>query len=662
MEVFYLGGWLALVVFFCALGMPAMVPGGPNGFVCVGVLVLPLGAYLEAARSRWLPGFLLYGCLGALALVLSAYSAGGGRAPSMGSGPNDLKLLLVSALFVLAGGVGCRGIAVFRHARIGPDVQVDPERCRVCGYLLYGLPEPRCPECGTPFRITAARIAFHGPTRGSPFPRKPGVNTLLGMPSQPEPIDPTDVERINQRVRAWASPEETVHPVRTGQVLIEQDALDGLTDQVRTRARGGRVLLVVDRTPIRRGGEDLKALIEVRLARAGPLEIRRLPVDAGASFHADLETAKQLATELSDCAALVSVGSGSITDVAKYARHLHVEQTGRDLPFVCFPTAASVTAYTSALAVLSIDGVKRTLPARAPDAVVCDLQTLADAPPSMTQAGFGDVLARSVSYGDWFLAHQLGMDEGFSQVPARLLETAERRMIDSAERVAACELDGIRVLTDAVLLAGMAMSLVSQTAPVSGWEHVISHCLDLTAAGDGRQPALHGAQVGVATLVSARAYERAWGDLDLDRLLSNAPAAHADHTIESAFGKCDPNGKLTAEVRRDYARKLTRWSAALPARRIFVQRARAGEFDEFLQENVRSSVQVADALRRARAPQRFAELGKPISESAALHAIQNAHLIRARFTLGDLLAQTGWLTESTGTALLDDLEAPRARN
>jgi glycerol-1-phosphate dehydrogenase [NAD(P)+] len=475
------------------------------------------------------------------------------------------------------------------------------------------------------------------------------------MPSQAEPIDPTDVERINQRVRAWASPDETVHPVRTRQVLIEQDALDGLTDEVRTRAPGGRVLLVVDRTPIKRGGEDLKALIEDRLARTGPLEIRRLPDEAGGSFHADLETAGQLAAELSHYAAVVSVGSGSITDVAKYARHLHVEQTGRDLPFVCFPTAASVTAYTSALAVLSIDGVKRTLPARAPDAVVCDLQTLADAPPIMTQAGFGDVLARSVSYGDWFLAHQLGMDEGFSQVPARLLETAERRMIESAERIAACELDGIRVLTDAVLLAGMAMSLVNQTAPVSGWEHVISHCLDLTAAGDGRRPALHGGQVGVATLVSARAYERAWGNLDLDRLLSDASAAHADHTIESAFGKHDPTGKLTAEVRRDYARKLTRWNAALPARRIFVDRARAGEFDEFLQENVRTSAQVADALRRARAPQRFADLDQPVPESTAFHTIQNAHLIRARFTFGDLLAQTGWLTDGSAAALMCEL-------
>ena len=51
---------------------------------------------------------------------------------------------------------------------------------------------------------------------------------------------------------------------------------------------------------------------------------------------------------------------------------------------VLVPTAASVTAFTSSLAVLLVDGVKRTRPSRFPDAVVCDLETLAAAPPAMT--------------------------------------------------------------------------------------------------------------------------------------------------------------------------------------------------------------------------------------------------------------------------------------
>jgi hypothetical protein len=29
--------------------------------------------------------------------------------------------------------------------------QAAPEYCEGCGYNLWGLPEPRCPECGRPF-------------------------------------------------------------------------------------------------------------------------------------------------------------------------------------------------------------------------------------------------------------------------------------------------------------------------------------------------------------------------------------------------------------------------------------------------------------------------------------------------------------------------------
>lgn len=39
---------------------------------------------------------------------------------------------------------------VFRSTRRA-RATYDPWKCARCGYLLYGLTEPRCPECGTPF-------------------------------------------------------------------------------------------------------------------------------------------------------------------------------------------------------------------------------------------------------------------------------------------------------------------------------------------------------------------------------------------------------------------------------------------------------------------------------------------------------------------------------
>jgi len=473
-----------------------------------------------------------------------------------------------------------------------------------------------------------------------------------------ERIDPTNIVDINERVRAWAGSGERLQPVRIDRVVIADDSIDALTDELRGMAAGKRVLVVVDPTPMRRGRDDLKPLLEEAMARVCEPDVRTLPEDPHGRFHADLEAARRLAGELNappgDFAAIVSIGSGSITDVAKYARHLHAEKTGRRVPFLCFPTAASVTAYTSALAVLTIAGVKRTLPALPPDIVICDLRTLAGAPRRMAQAGFGDVLARSVSYGDWYLANQLGMDDGFSLAPGRLLEHAEQEMLRAATGVATGDRAAVCAVMDALLLAGMAMSVVRQTAPLSGWEHAISHFLDLTAAGDGRKQALHGAQVGVATLVSARAYELAWHELDVEQLTSDRDETSFRKTLEQVFGRYDTNGALLAELWEDLAKKLVRRREAAGVRERFIVRKRAGEYDEFIGEAVRSVRAVENALREAGAPRRFCDLDEPIDVDSVTSAVRFAHLVRARFTFGDLLSECNWL-DGGAVAILKEL-------
>lgn len=58
-------------------------------------------------------------------------------------------------------GVACCFVAAVRHRRLDALAERDAHRCRKCGYLLYGLPEPRCPECGEPF--DPARLAGERP-------------------------------------------------------------------------------------------------------------------------------------------------------------------------------------------------------------------------------------------------------------------------------------------------------------------------------------------------------------------------------------------------------------------------------------------------------------------------------------------------------------------
>jgi len=481
------------------------------------------------------------------------------------------------------------------------------------------------------------------------------VGVYMAKPT--ERIDPTDIDGINERTQAWAAGGEAVLPIDIERIVIEADALAALADVVRWMSGGGQTLMVADHTPMSRRGDDLKALVEASLGRVAAVTVRLLPDDARVELHADLDVARQLAGELTGYRAVVAVGSGTITDLVKYARHLAVGKSAARLPLIFFPTAASVTAFTSAIAVLSADGVKRNFFSGLPEAIICDLRTLADAPSILTRAGFADVLARSVAYGDWYLAWQLGVSDGFSELAGRLLEPAEQRMIDVAEQVANAEPPGIRAVTEAVLLAGMAMTVVNETAPISGWEHVISHFLDMTADGDGRKMALHGAQVGVGTLIAARAYERTWDELALDRItaeLTDDDVKACRETIDELFLPYDPTGRTIAEIWRELDPKLARWRAARDSRARFVKRKRAGEFDAYLRSVVRTSEQVAGALRRAGAPQRFADLNEPIPHAAAHKAVRFAHLVRSRFTIGDLLSHTGWLDAGHAESLLDE--------
>jgi len=92
-------------------------------------------------------------------------------------------------------------------------------------------------------------------------------------------VDPVDVRGVNERIRSWAAPGETIRPIGVDRIVIDDDAIDALVDCVRSLSGGGRTLLVADHTPMVRAGEDLKGLLQDRLARAVPLTVRRLPDD-----------------------------------------------------------------------------------------------------------------------------------------------------------------------------------------------------------------------------------------------------------------------------------------------------------------------------------------------------------------------------------------------
>ncbi len=460
--------------------------------------------------------------------------------------------------------------------------------------------------------------------------------------------DPTNLDGLREALGA-SDPGGRLAPLGMKRIEIGPDVLDLLPEAVSELLGGGeRVVLVGDPTPIPREGEELKGLVERLLAETFLVE-RAVLGDPEHELHVDdaaLDEAEGAVTG-ADC--VVVVGSGTITDICKVA----TARTG-DTPLVVVQTAASVDGYFDDLSVVLKSGVKRTVPSRWPEVLLADLPTLVEAPAAMTAAGFGDAVSLYTGPADWYLASLVGMDDSYHPALVEMLMGHGRNFTDVAAGVGRREPEALGRLVRLLALRGISGGVAGTTAILSGTEHLISHMLDMHAGQHGLPLGVHGAQVGVATLIEAAAWEALFDELDPSKVDLDAcfPEPEAmESVVREAFAGLDPTGAVADECWSDYAKKLERWTK------------RRGEFEAFLndwperraelKEMVASPERLGGALTDAGAPARFGDLDPPVSPEVARWAVRNCHLMRNRFTVADLLFYLGWWDDAFVERLLE---------
>lgn len=224
-----------------------------------------------------------------------------------------------------------------------------------------------------------------------------------------------------------------------------------------------------------------------------------------------------------DAEAVIAVGAGTIHDMVRFACHV-----GRRR-FLSVPTAPSVDGFASVGAPLVIKGFKNTYPAMAPEAIFADLNVLCRAPREMIAAGFGDMLGKYTSLADWRLG-QLLTGEHYCPVCADITKQALEACIAHVEDIAAVRPEGIRVLTEALILSGISILLLGNSRPASGAEHHLSHFWEMRFLQEGRKALLHGAKVGAATVAISGLYQK------LARLLEETDAAKVAARLQSRPG------------------------------------------------------------------------------------------------------------------------------
>jgi glycerol-1-phosphate dehydrogenase [NAD(P)+] len=462
-------------------------------------------------------------------------------------------------------------------------------------------------------------------------------------------FDPGNLDQFKSQIRAIPGyPAGEDLPIRD--MVFESGALWRMPDLLlQAGIRPDQpISVVMDRTPMKREGRDLKKLILKLLKDEGwQVDVIWLEPDSTGQVHTDFSQINAVKARFQKNSAVLSVGSGTVTDIAKHAGYGYQQEQGIPLPFVVYQTANSVSAYTSNMAPTFVDGVKRTLPSRYPDVLICDLETLRDSPTAMTVAGVGDLLAAFGSYADWWLAYRLGLDKTYTEFAQTLMGPLDEIFMEQAEGLRKGSLESTAILAKLIALAGLAMSLSHATAPLSGYEHVISHVLDLVAEKKERPLAQHGTQVAMATLLTTAAYQVFFDEFEPAEVnLENCypTEAHMKGRIEAAFSSLDPTGRVAAECWSDYKVKLESWHAH---RTDFEAALRNWpDIQTQLHALVKRPEVASRILHAIASPVHFEGLTPTPTEAEVRFAFRNAPLIRHRFTLGDLLVFLNWDQET----------------
>lgn len=419
------------------------------------------------------------------------------------------------------------------------------------------------------------------------------------------------------------------------------------------------LLVVVDDFPLKRAGVELKPLIVAFLKQAGwnPVLCVLKPHD-DKPLHTDLVQIQNVQAKLAQGAAVLAIGSGTVTDVAKHACFMYEVEHGVHIPFVVMPTANSVSAYTSNTASVEVGGVKKTLHSRYLDALVCDIETLSSAPRTATVAGVGDLVVAFGSFADWFLAARVGHDKNYSDLPRLLIGPLDEIFLENAADVRDATPHGTELLAKLLALEGIAQSLAHTSAPFSGFEHSISHLLDMMVSKLGQKPILHGTQVALLTVLTTLAFQQFMDELDPAHLNPDEcfPSRVEMQTrIQRAFASLDPSGGIAQECWSEYQKKLDLWNAQRGTFETFLR-----EWNEIrgqLQTIVRPPELLVEILQRMDSPTLFAQVNPPMPEAQIRFAFENASLIRSRFTLGDLFIFLNWDMDRLWTRIWESARA-----
>ena len=274
-------------------------------------------------------------------------------------------------------------------------------------------------------------------------------------------------------------------------IAIESNAIAQLGDMVKGY---GRILLVADENTYAVAGEKTEKALTGKI-------LDKVIFSGKTVLIPNEEAIDRVMQNIDGIELIIGIGSGVIQDLCKYVSHT----TG--LPYYIVATAPSMDGYASTGAAMILGGMKVTVSAGVPAAIIADTEVLRNAPMEMIQAGYGDIVGKYSALNDWRLS-QIVNDEYFCQDIYDLTMDMVHKTLELADGLLKREEKSVKVLMEALVIVGIAMSFAGSSRPASGSEHHLSHFFEITGIVNGEEYFPHGIDVAYSTVVTAKLREK----------------------------------------------------------------------------------------------------------------------------------------------------------
>ena len=309
------------------------------------------------------------------------------------------------------------------------------------------------------------------------------------------------------------------HKCPIDRVIIGENACAFLPDLTEGYAN---ILLVADQNTYRVCGQDVARILDSKVADTLVYEREGILVPNEVAI--DELTARVTA----DTDLIIGVGSGVVNDLCK------IVSFRKRLPYYIVATAPSMDGYASKGSALILDGMKVTLNADVPKAIIADTAVLASAPTEMIQAGYGDIIGKYSCLNDWRLSACVNGEYLCKFVMDATYETVEHT-VSLADGVRAKNPEAIGALMEALVAVGILMAYVGNSRPASGSEHHLSHYFEIVGIERGEDYLAHGIDVCFSAIETAKLREKLLAIKDI--------SAYSHHFDKDAYEK---------EIRRIY--------------------------------------------------------------------------------------------------------------